>query len=135
MKQLVVQGDDMKLVILVKGKRGHVGEQRTWGGKLYEKTSKGWRPVKSRDKTAVGTSRYSEADLPAIDRKQHDLIDQLDEVRFALNHKRKQLNVQNADWKTRAHPADVRELEGYEKKMKTLKGRLKVVEQKMKKKK
>jgi len=122
----------MKLVILVKGRRGHIGEQRTWGGKLYEKTSKGWRPVKARDKTATGTSRYSEADLPKIDQRQHDLIDQLDEVTHNLNRKRKQLGVQNPDWKARAHPADVRELRGYEKKLKTLKGKLKDVEAKMK---
>ena len=33
--------------ILEKGKAGQLGEIRTWGGKKYQKTPKGWRPVKS----------------------------------------------------------------------------------------
>ena len=31
---------------LEKGKAGQLGEIRTWGGKKYQKTAKGWRPVK-----------------------------------------------------------------------------------------
>lgn len=33
--------------ILEKGKAGQLGEIRTWGGKKYQKTPKGWRPVKT----------------------------------------------------------------------------------------
>lgn len=39
-------GDALFLDELEKGKAGQLGEIRTWGGKKYQKTSKGWRPVK-----------------------------------------------------------------------------------------
>lgn len=32
-----------------KGKAGQIGEIRTWGGKKYQKTAKGWRPVPSQE--------------------------------------------------------------------------------------
>lgn len=42
---------------LEKGKVGQLGEIRTWGGKKYQKTAKGWRPVKkiggSKDSSVV----------------------------------------------------------------------------------
>lgn len=35
----------LNLVILLKGKRGQLGEIRTWGGKKYQKTPDGWKPT------------------------------------------------------------------------------------------
>lgn len=44
-KDIVAQ-DSLQLDELEKGKAGQLGEIRTWGGKKYQKTPKGWRPVK-----------------------------------------------------------------------------------------
>lgn len=46
--------------LLEKGKAGQLGEIRVWGGKKYQKTSKGWRPVKSQEakqSSAIGDVR------------------------------------------------------------------------------
>ena len=45
-KDIVAQ-DSLQLDELEKGKAGQIGEIRTWGGKKYQKTPKGWRPVKA----------------------------------------------------------------------------------------
>lgn len=45
-KDIVAQ-DSLQLDELEKGKVGQLGEIRTWGGKKYQKTPKGWRPVKA----------------------------------------------------------------------------------------
>lgn len=45
---------------LEKGKAGQLGEIRVWGGKRYQKTAKGWRPVKSQEakqSAAIGDVR------------------------------------------------------------------------------
>lgn len=45
-KDIVAQ-DSLQLDELEKGKAGQLGEIRTWGSKKYQKTPKGWRPVKA----------------------------------------------------------------------------------------
>lgn len=45
-KDIVAQ-DSLQLDELEKGKAGQIGEIRTWGSKKYQKTAKGWRPVKT----------------------------------------------------------------------------------------
>lgn len=51
---------------LEKGKRGNVGEIRTWGnGKKYQKTADGWKPVKETksDKPSTSTDKNLEESL------------------------------------------------------------------------
>ena len=54
-KDIVAQ-DFLQLDELEKGKAGQLGEIRTWGGKKYQKTPKGWRPVKAGAQSSSSSS-------------------------------------------------------------------------------
>ena len=54
-KDIVAQ-DSLQLDELEKGKAGQLGEIRTWGGKKYQKTPKGWRPVKAGVQSSLSSS-------------------------------------------------------------------------------
>ena len=54
-KDIVAQ-DSLQLDELEKGKAGQLGEIRTWGGKKYQKTPKGWRPVKTGAQSSPSSS-------------------------------------------------------------------------------
>jgi len=70
-----------------KGKRGVVGEIRTWSGKKYQKTATGWQPVKEGGAIPAGKTDPKDKELgdyleSKMGKAYRDLVDQIKEEGF-----------------------------------------------------